>query len=298
MSNSAYEKINLKGFLVDFFGILVPGLLFIIFSLLALGWPIIIFSEQIYEFLFNAKFELNVLSIINSFTTVTSLGFIILILMISYVVGTIFFRRDPKLPDKRSYEKYVKPYQKKEDRSSWVVREDDDGTDLQYPYRYLYEYLEKRNLDHLANLIPWKGAEPNTYSRRTKIFINMLKTRFEFYHPDKCGSIIKNEAQIRLMSSLWYLTNSLIIFGFIGIFFLLAMLFCFLFELLLLSPSVIFSFIVTVFVIVNSYLAKTNIQKFFHYMRVREIVIVLENIYIASKEKPEIIDGLKTGINT
>ena len=296
MSNSTYEKINLKGFLVDFFGILVPGLLFIIFSLLALGWPILIFSEEVYEFLFKVPVELDILSIINSFSTVTSIGFIILILMISYVVGTIFFRRDPKLPDKMSYEKYVKPYQIK-DPSSWVVREDKDGLDIQYPYRYLYEYLERRNLIHLAKLVPWKGTEPNTYSRRTKIFINMLKTRFEFYYPDKSGSIIKNEAQIRLMSSLWYLTNSLIIFGFIGISFLLIMLFLSLFNFLFLSPNAVFSFIITVFVIVNSYLAKMNIQKFFHYMRVREIVIVLENIYVASKDKPEILDEINDNID-
>ena len=59
MSNSAYEKINLKGFLVDFFGILVPGIIFIIFSLFALGWPILIFSENIYKLLFNNSITIN-----------------------------------------------------------------------------------------------------------------------------------------------------------------------------------------------------------------------------------------------
>lgn len=287
MSDSAYEKINLKGFLVDFFGILVPGLLFIIFSLLALGWPILIFSERIC----NTSVPFDIITIINSLTTIASIELTIFILMVSYVIGTIFFRRDPKLPDEKSYNKFVKPYQIK-DPTSWVVREDKDGLDIQYPYRYLYEYLKKRNLLHLAKLVPWKGTKPKTYARRTKIFINMLKTRFEFFYPDKCGSIIKNEAQIRLMSSLWYVTNSLMAFGFIGIFILLLMLLCFFLKLLLLPSYLVFSFILTVFVIINSYLAKTNIEKFFHYMRVREIVIVLEYIYIASKEKPEIIKGI------
>jgi len=291
MNVSAYEKINLKGFLVDFFGILVPGLMFIVFSLLSLGWPVLIFTERIYELIFNSSMSFDILPIINSLSTISSIELTIFILMLSYVIGTMFFRQDPKSPDEKSYTKCVKHYQVNE-TTSWVVREDKDGLDIQYPYRYLFEYLEERNLLHLAQLVPWKGTEPNTHGRRTKIFINMLKTRFEFYYPEKCGSIIKNEAQIRLMSSLWYGTNSLMIFGFIGIFILFLMFICYLFKFFMLPSNVVFSFIVSSFVIINSYLIKTNIQKFFHYMRVREIVIVLENVYVASKEKPEIIDRI------
>jgi hypothetical protein len=291
MNYSAYEKINLKGFLIDFFGILVPGLLFIVFSLFTLGWPILIFTDRIYELLFASHTTIDVLKIISSLNTTATIEVSILILMVSYVIGTIFFRRDPKLPDENSYKKCVKPYQIK-DPTGWVVREDKDGLDIQYPYRYLYEYLMKRNLLHLAKLVPWKGTEPNTYDRRTKIFINMLKARLEFYFPEKCDTIIKNEAQIRLMSSLWYVATSLITFSFIGIFLLVVMIFCFLLKFSQLPLNIVFSFLLTVFVIINSYLAKLNIQKFFHYMRVREVVIVLENVYVASKEKPEIIDGI------
>ena len=250
-----------------------------------------IFTDRIYELLFASHTTIDVLKIISSLNTTATIEVSILILMVSYVIGTIFFRRDPKLPDEHSYKKCVKPSQIK-DPTGWVVREDKDGLDIQYPYRYLYEYLMKRNLLHLAKLVPWKGTEPNTYDRRTKIFINMLKARLEFYFPEKCGTIIKNEAQIRLMSSLWYVATSLITFSFIGIFLLVVMIFCFLLKFSQLPLNIVFSFLLTVFVIINSYLAKLNIQKFFHYMRVREVVIVLENVYVASKEKPEIIDGI------
>jgi hypothetical protein len=291
MSYSAYERINLKGFLIDFFGILVPGLLFIILSLLTLGWPILIFTDKIYELLFGPLSSFDILKAINSLSTITVIELSIFILMVSYVIGTIFFRRDPKLPDENSYNKWVKD--KIKDPENWIVRKEKDGdTDVQYPYRYLFEYLEKRNLLHLAKLVPWKGTDPKTFDKRTKVFINILKTRFEFYYPEKCGSIIKNEAQIRLMSSLWYVTNSLIIFSYIGIFILSLIIFCFALKYFQLPASIVFSFLLSSFVIINSYLAKTNIQKFIHYMRVREIYIVLENIYVASKEKPEIIDGI------
>jgi hypothetical protein len=291
MNYSAYEKINLKGFLVDFFGILVPGLLFIIFSMFTLGWPLLILTDDICDSLCNYHLSLDILKIVGSLNTIINIELGILILMVSYVVGTLFFRRDPKLPDEYSYKKCVKPYQIK-DSAGWVVREDKDGLDIQYPYRYLYEYLMKRNLVHLAKLVPWKGTDPNTYDRRTKIFINMLKARLEFYFPEKCSSVIKNEAQIRLMSSLWYAANSLIVFSFIGVFVFAIIILCFLFKFCQLSSEIVISFLLTIFVIINSYLAKWNIQKFFHYMRVREVVIVLENAYIASKEKPEIIEDI------
>jgi hypothetical protein len=289
---TANDKINLKGFLIDFFGVLVPGLLFIIFSLLTLGWPIILFIQSFQKRIFNSTISFDAVKEISSFSTIVVLELSLLILMASYIVGTIFFHKDPKEPDEHSYGKCLKSESIK-DPESWVVQKDSEGkTDVQFPYRYLHEYLSARELFHLADLVPWKGKEPETYTRRTKIFINTLKTRLEFLFPEKYSGIIKNEAQIRLVSSLWYVTNSLILFSYIGISLLLLCLILFAIKYFQLDSNILLSSITTIFTLINSYLARNNIHKFFHYMRVREVVIVLENVYVASKSKPEILEGI------
>jgi hypothetical protein len=73
----------------------------------------------------------------------------------------------------------------------------------------LYEYLEKRGLTHLADIIKWRGYEKDTHSLRSKAFINILKIRLDFAFPEKCGTIIRNEAHVRLKSSLWYMLLAL-----------------------------------------------------------------------------------------
>lgn len=293
MKEGAYYGLNVRGFIVDFFGALVPGLLFIFLSFFALGWPIWLFMTELQIFIAsNATPPLELFKQIRELSTVLTVELSILLLVASYVIGTLFFRRDPKAPDHISYEQSSKKFDEDE-RKGWVVQKDESGKeDVQFPYRYLREYLSKRELTHLAAMIPWEGKDQATHLKRTKTFINMLKIRLEFYFPEKCGTLIKNEAQVRLMSSLWYITKTLLLFGSIGIFFIALSMFIggplmhdFPFDFLI-------SLSVVIFVLVNSFLGKRMIQEFFHYQRVREIIYVLETAYIAAKEKPVILDGI------
>jgi hypothetical protein len=79
----------------------------------------------------------------------------------------------------------------------------------QFPYSHLYEYLTERGLKHIADYVPWRGNEEGSHGLRTKMFINLLKIRLHYMVPLKCGEIVRNEAHIRMMSSVWYAASAL-----------------------------------------------------------------------------------------
>jgi len=232
---------------------------------------------------------------------------------LSYVVGHFFFRRTPKIPDilsvwrtKRDLAQDVPAvflHPDIEKKRSVLLRieegielffgkvprivkkfENDRKIDVQFPYLCIWEYLNHRGLDHLAKMIPWKGKDEKTHSLRTKSFINLLKIRLEFDFPEKCSNITRNEAHIRLMSSMWYMLCYLQRIG----------IFSFVLGLGLSVVVVVLGFpwrevcaacwsplICSGFIIVGTWLMRLIIEKFFHYQRVREIVYVLETAYYA-----------------
>ncbi len=180
-----------------------------------------------------------------------------------------------------------------EDRKKGAVR-GWPNADVQFPYLFLYEYLDDRGLKHLARLVPWRGSEPATHTYRTKMFVNQLKIRLQFEVPDKCGDIVRNEAHVRMMSSVWYVASALErvaqVAGSltaIGVF-----------------TSVIhhrglpwteivgtlpWTEVVTLLSISGGLYyvaAKTQwtIERFFHYQRVREVVYVLETAHFAHEQ--------------
>lgn len=195
--------------IVEFFGILVPGLFFLVLLVPALLMPVVSFLEfaRTGE---APSFEIYRLII----GTIKDPGWAISIIALisSYVAGHIFYRRDPKIPDERSFHRLSSGVEK----HSGPVRICDAEVDfnrsnneinptafnLEFPYRYLHEYLVDRGLSHLANFIHWRGNDPSTYSRRTKHFINALKVRLEFSFPYQYIRLQKNEAHVRLMSSI------------------------------------------------------------------------------------------------
>ncbi len=135
-------------------------------------------------------------------------------------------------------------------------------------------------------MIPWKGKDEKTHSRRTKAFINLIKIRLEFDFPEKCGNITRNEAHIRLMSSMWYMScylqrieilsfllsiGALVVGGICYLPWIEVCAYCW-------SPL-----ICSTFIIIGMWLMRLIIEKFLHYQRVREIVYVLETAYYAGK---------------
>lgn len=159
--------------------------------------------------------------------------------------------------------------------------------DVQFPYLYLSEYLTGRGLNHLAQYIPWKGKDPATYCHRTKMFINILKIRLNLEAPEKTGEIIKAEAHIRLMSSVWFAAGAL---EKIALFCAGSLLFCAQYTDAVTQLSSAYTLLLfwCLFILVLAAYTRRSIKKFFHYQRVREAVYVIETAHwiVCTKKIP------------
>ncbi len=202
--------------------------------------------------------------------------------------------------------------------------------DVEFPYANMRQYLRYRKLEHLAAIIPWdardKGLgrpETTTSSRssgtmrrasrdegsrrpRTTAFINMLKARLGYALPDKCGHITRNEAHIRLMSSVWYMAR--LVQGLAVLSIVLVVLG---------APTVCGRFPgsagrvwevsapclgVLFLIVLTMWYVRAGIEQNLHYQRVREILYVLETAHFAKACKiwengqktayPQILKGL------
>lgn len=283
--------------IVEFLGILVPGLVFFALSIPSLAVPIIATLEFIRSGRapqFHA-FDLFIEILKNSTWALTTL-----ILVGSYVAGHIFYRRDPKIPDERSFQRV--PLKIRQNGPVRICAEeiefnrkngekDPKEFNLEFPYRYLFEYLTERGLSHLTKFVRWRGNEPDTYPKRTKHFINALKVRLEFVFPYQYTRLQRNEAHVRLMSSVWYAMKALAPMSCIG--FILAT------FLIVLTQMQVQTFwpIENIFILASPFLTgilalivTREIELFLHYQRIREIIFILEAAYFAEKRYPGMFD--------
>jgi hypothetical protein len=351
MLNDLKGQFSLKEFMVDFFGALMPGVLFLFFLLLSL-FTSIVFAAMILqcgEENCNEIYKIAraVKNFLVNLRSVGILSLFILFLAIGYAIGTLFYRRDPKYPDYRSFLKIASKFSAPE-LANWVVAvkvktrdeikarikklrwyrypyyrfyklskarkhfpatipkppgklPDDenfqngfianpklinaltvDESDVQYPYNNLHTFLLRRGREDLASKVHWRrehdieniDANPEA-GQRSKTFINTLKIKLQFRYPEKCGTIIKNEAHIRLSSSMWFAASALIKSSLLG--------------LLILAGAIIFSrltykevlhyiypIVFNIITLSLAYIARRNSEQFLHYQRVREIVYVME----------------------
>ena len=281
----------LSDFYIDFMGSLVPGLFTIVLAAAAIIWSAQVLCASIDMCTAPISPELS--------TTVPSLGDLAKIniepygvtwvmLVIAYVLGSIFYRQDPKVPDHISAQlayKHAAPEDRKrlavQPTSSVAEAKGINPHDCQFPYFFLYEYLNGRGLTHLAKLIPWKGDEPDTWKYRTKMFINLIKIRLQFILPDKCKDIVRNEAQVRLATSVWYSTRWLMIACTVAIASVFVAVVVSFFSLSVFTNTFFSVLVFDVSVFILACYIKRKVEKFIHYLRVREIVYVLETVHFA-----------------
>lgn len=278
-----YRRSLLTDFYIEFLGSLVPGLFALMLALVVLSLSILVFcrafmpNDLLPPFPQTFDFGLG------------SYGATGMLLVAAYVLGSIFYRQDPKLPDwisaKRAYKRQTTDREKKRLAVQPTSRVPEGHgkihkNDAQFPYFFLYEYLTGRHLAHLAKWVPWKGSDPDTWKFRSKMFINQLKIRLQFLVPDKCKDIIRNEAHVRLATSVWYATRWLL-----GV--------CAICSLILaaavwralpikideaLSATIVAILLTT---LLAAFIMR-HVENFIHYLRVREIVYVLETAHFAS----------------
>ena len=133
----------------------------------------------------------------------------------------------------------------------------------------------------MAHLVPWKGKDPGTHKYRTKMFINLIKIRLQFIVPERCKEIVRNEAHVRLATSIWYSTKWLMI---ICVLSLVAVVFAIgVFWFRQFNMTFLPVLLVDVVIFCLAWYIKRKVEKFLHYLRVREIVYVLETAYFAEK---------------
>lgn len=291
--DGSWQRFSFFDFIVEFLGSLVPGIVFTTAAIFGVAWPF-------WAFLVTAsggKYSTALSSLPAEVIKNAELGSFASLLCVSYVLGHLLFRQDPNDPDRASFRRLRKQLitqpregEAKQSDGSLVSHLKGeyacaDDNDVRCPYPYLHDYLEQRGLRHLMWFVLWK--DPAKGSFRSKNYINVLKIRLGYYQPGHCISIARNEAHVRLISSTWHLCRGLILVGMVGIAFVLirfAVLKGAIWDrtqdslALLASPLLVMA--------AAGYI-RWKTEKPLHYMRLREIIFVLETAYTAFRDEPQ-----------
>lgn len=303
------SRFSVREVIVDILGSLVPGFVFVVLLVPALGWSSFILVRALGG---NHPQDYEIIRAFASGLAQFHLELFVGLIALSYIVGHLFFRQDPKIPDEQSFRRVQKtigesgPVRKelddrgdtksngKPDEKSESTKKDRDlNYKVEFPYFHLYEYLSERGLTHLADLIPWRGDSSNTHRFRSKHFINILKIRLEFLFPDRYVTVARNEAHVRLMTSGWYVTSSLKWIALMGTFIGLASYVITSLRIADFWPvSNVDAIIMPLIVFLAAITAKRQIERVVHYQRIREIIFVLEMAFWAKKYQPDLLDNL------
>jgi hypothetical protein len=271
MSSESLGRLSIRELIVDFLGSLVPGLIFVSTALALLAWPV---RSAFEVMLLRSDASLSMSDNVMRIAAAARVELTVLLVMLSYVAGHLFYRQDPKEPDERSFKRSFRNKTTEE----WVA----DLDNVEFPYLHFDRYLKSRNLNHLLPLTEWCAT-----GRRTKNFLNILKIRLFYEYPEKCGSIAKNEAHVRLMASTWYMSRALKWFA--GAIIVLTL------ATATVSPTFLLRVIPAVPAIIVGIIAFATqwmIERFLHYQRVREVMWVLETAYIAYRDHPERLNDI------
>lgn len=277
----------LQEILVDVVGITIPGFCFIASIGAALGFPLFDLTKEIGA----VEHAASIQSFINQNVYLPSF---IALMIFSFVVGHLLYRRDPKMPDRYSMKRC------KADLLSGRLKGGDEHCQ-QFPYGYLKEYLMERGFVDLANYVPWAGTDftkttgnssASNRAKRTKHFINIKKLEVKQKSSGLYFDIVKNEAHIRLMSSIWYGARALLLLSLLGV--AMALIANAINVLRLngfantiatlragtLKLPYADSLVLPLLVLFSSFWTRRSIGRFFHYQRVREIVFVLQAYHL------------------
>lgn len=325
--NARYSsRLTVEEYLVDLLGGLVPGVLFLVGA----GFAIVPSVRSLYLSLQGtARTQIlepptTVLTSIQQISSTIWIGIFIVGLILAYVVGHLFYRSDPKVPDEKSWSRLCGGIKDlKEQREELAC---DKASGCQFPYLHLAAYLKHRGFRHLTPFVIWapntdnidesaktKGADglddndatddvsapDDEYTpQRTKNYINVLKIRLRYHAPDKCGVIIRNEAHVRLAASTWYVARSLFYICAVGALITGAGAGITFAQLDATQPSAWTNTWSDYFAAVSSLLmvlavsvfAYHSVLRFLHYQRLREVFFVLETAYTVFWGKFELLE--------
>jgi hypothetical protein len=317
---------RLSDFFVDVFGTLIPGIIFTAISFIVTLFFSMMVVPIIYNYFVKDSIKRFSIICINDIPTIPTylyFWFSILFIVASYVFGHIFYRLGPKLPDQKSFKfiyntiycdnpvhiikkintthirniniKWMRLINKLSyyintnllylisKRRRLVLKE---SKNLNWPYKDLDKYLYKRS-PHLSRMVTW-GGKNKADMKPSKIMMNAIKDAIQFHFPEKYGTIARNEGHIRLMSSIWFMSRTII--RMCSILLLITLVISPLYstnspkydKIFYLSNIIIFAIIILL-----SYWVKRTIERSFHYQRIREIIYILNTAFQARKTKPD-----------
>lgn len=297
---SGRQRFMFQEYWVDFLGGLLPGALFSVTAIYILIPTFVLFINSIGDA--HPKRLSTITKEIISATKDTPntiwIGLSIILISISYILGHIFYRQDPREPNKRSLKRLARNLatrQKIKKRGVKQLQNEfgcSSDEDCEFPYRYFNKYLKFRGLDHLSPLAIWCRKKEH----RTKNYINILKTRIRFYFPNNCSTMIKNEAHVRLATSVWYVGRVVR-----RICLTVLLLWAITLYINYLNSGLVdagrgidaSSIVAALFTILSGgYLGvylQSHVEDFLHYQRQREIVHVLELGWIMSLDNSKIL---------
>jgi hypothetical protein len=282
----------LSDFYIDFLGSVVPGLFAVVLATAVLLPSVVVFCHGV-EAICARGGAASPPALSVQLAAWKDVGFspygnVGLLLVAAYILGSIFYRQDPKRPDVRSAQ-LVWRNTDRDHRKELAVQNPSDpqkrpsAYDVQFPYLFVGEYLEARGLTHLAKWIPWRGADPTTWGFRTKMFMNILKIRLQFLVPERCKEIIRNEAHVRMASSTWYAGGWIVRCAGIALGSVLAVATLAVVRHGATMDVFLSVVLLSLVVLALAWFIRWKIEKFIHYQRVREIVYVPEMAHFAQE---------------
>lgn len=289
----------IREFIIDFLGSLVPGVVCLVALVPAVLVPAWVVLDDLSPRLHS---DVSKLIATNVDLPVTILLIVIplflLFLAAAYVFGHLFYRQDPKKADEASFARVASTSGNRGMVRMMRGKNRTLETPVEFPYHFLKAYLADRGIDYLAELVPWGPAdlgedeserEDPQFSRRAKHFANALKLRIQIISLQAYNVIARNEAHVRLSSSMWYVARFLAKCASAGVGLCLVPVLL-TWRLGSVSPVVVFP----ASVLIVSFAVRRAIERSLHYQREREILFILESAYWLwhTGASPKIFDGL------
>ena len=312
----------LQGFYIEFFGMFMPGVV-------AVGCVGALFGGLSY-FVSGGCWEV-VHGAIRPLAWCPKLAMLFFI-FVAYMVGAIVYRREPKGPDAvSSMRQWLRTNDVEKPRLAvqfvdnekwrprciceWVrslvnysgwIRNKASGNkvDIDFPYPCLRKFLMSRHLIDLAQYVSWCRGAPQEQEEWfgkeacSKHFINTIKHCVRISgRSSLISDMTRNECHIRMLCSFWYILTFILwataICLFVGClircvcdrdgFFEMS-------TLMYLSIHSVGFFLV--------WYCRRNIEKGLHYVRTREVVMILESANILETVNPELYCKLFASIRT